>query len=355
MQSSFFDLENRYASLSALGDPLERLNAVIDWEIFRADLERIDQKARKSAAGRKAVCRVLMFKLLILQRLHGLADERLEYQVKDRLSFMRFLGLELAGKVPDARTIWAFRESLKEHQLADVLFERLNQVLAGMGVHLKSGQIIDASFVPVPVQRNGREDNALLKDGAVPVAWGESPHKLAQKDVEARWTKKGGQNHYGYKNHINADKDTKLITAQACTDASVHDSQVFETVLRKPEVGGDCVWADSAYRSEAQEHSLADSQHCSQIHERAWRNQPLSEAQHAANQAKSRVRARVEHIFGHMENSMGGMFLRSIGIARAKVGVALMNLAYNLQRIEILIRNQVFAFGRITLPAASTA
>lgn len=353
MQSSFFDLENRYASLSTLGDPLERLNAAIDWEIFRKDLERMDQKTRKSAAGCKPTDRVLMFKLLILQRLHGLSDERLEYQVKDRLSFMRFLGLELSGKVPDARTVWAFRESLKEHQLAEVLFERLNQALAGLGVQLKSGQIIDASFVPVPVQRNGSEENALIKQGAVPLDWGQNPKRVAHKDVDARWTRKNGQSHYGYKNHVNADRDTKLIAMHACTDASVHDSQMLEAVLRKPEVGGDGVWADSAYRSQEQELRLAERQHHSQIHERAYRNAPLSEDQQASNQAKSRIRARVEHIFGHLENSMGGMFLRSIGLARAKVGVALMNLAYNLQRIEVLIRTQVFRFDRITAPAAA--
>ncbi len=112
MQTSLFDLENRYASLSEAGDPLERLDAVIDWEIFRSILERIDDKERKSAAGRKPTCRILMFKMLILQRLHNLSDERLQYQVTDRLSFMRFLGLDLAADVPDARTVWAFREAL---------------------------------------------------------------------------------------------------------------------------------------------------------------------------------------------------------------------------------------------------
>ena len=95
MQNSLFDLENRYASLSKTGDPLERLNAIIDWEIFRPILERMDKKERKSNAGRKPTCRILMFKMLILQRLNGLSDERLQYQVTDRLSFMRFLGVEL--------------------------------------------------------------------------------------------------------------------------------------------------------------------------------------------------------------------------------------------------------------------
>jgi transposase, IS5 family len=351
MQNSLFDLENRYASLSKTGDPLERLNAIIDWEIFRPILERMDAKERKSNAGGKPTCRILMFKMLILQRLNGLSDERLQYQVTDRLSFMRFLGVALAGNVPDARTVWAFREALKEHQLTDALFDRLNQVLAELGIELKSGQIIDATFVPVPIQRNGRENNALIKAGAVPIEWGqdaEQPNKLAHKDTDARWTKKGGQKHYGYKNHINIDKDTKLITSHVCTDASVHDSQALEAVLRDGQVGGKDVWADSAYRSQEKERGLKGSEHTSQINERAYRGKPLTEAQEISNKAKSRVRARVEHVFGHMENSMGGIFVRTIGIARAKVGVTLMNLTYNLSRLEVLIRNKTLGFERIS-------
>lgn len=351
MQNSFFDLQNRYDNLSAAGDPLERLNAVIDWEIFRPILDRIASTERKSAAGRKPTCRILMFKLLILQRLNNLSDERLQYQVSDRLTFMRFLGLELAGNVPDARTVWAFREALKTHQLVDALFERLNQALAALGVELKSGQIIDATFVPVPVQHNGRESNEIIKADAIPIDWGKTPAKLAQKDCDARWTKKGGQHHYGYKNHINIDKATKLITASTCTDASVHDSQVLDTVLRGEAEGGKEVWADSAYRSGEQELRLEESQHSSQIHDRAYRNKPLTEAQELSNTEKSRIRARVEHVFGHMENSMGGIFLRSIGAARAKVGVGLMNLTYNLARIEVLIRTQAFNFDRVITPS----
>ena len=151
MQSSLFDLENRYASLSEAGDPLERLNAVIDWEIFRPLLERIDAKERKTAAGRKPTCRVLMFKLLIFSACTNCPTSGCNTRSATWLSFMRFLGRELSGKVPDARTVWAFREALKEHQLTDALFERLNQALADLGVELKSGQIIDATFVPVPI------------------------------------------------------------------------------------------------------------------------------------------------------------------------------------------------------------
>ena len=120
---SLFDFQNRYASLSEIGDPLERLNAVIDWELFRPTLARIVAKERKIAAGRKPTCRILMFKLLILQRLHNLADKRLQFQLTDRLSFICFLGIDPAADVFDARTIWAFHEALKTHRLAVPLFD----------------------------------------------------------------------------------------------------------------------------------------------------------------------------------------------------------------------------------------
>ena len=127
----------------------------------------------------------------------------------------------------------------------------------------------------------------------------------------------------------------------------MHDSQVLDAVLREAQVGGKEVWADSAYRSDAQERRLAGCAHDSQIHERAYRNKPLSEAADASNTVKSRIRARVEHVFGYQENSMGGIFLRSIGMARAAVGIGMMNLVYNLCRDETLIRLRVFDFDRV--------
>jgi transposase, IS5 family len=338
MQLGFFDIDKRHVQLSKHGDPLERLNEIINWEIFRPILEKIDAKPRKSNAGRKPTDRVLMFKLLILQRIHNVADERLEFLVTDRLSFMRFLGLEFGDNVPDARTVWAFREELKEYDLIDSLFAKFNDALKGEGVEMKSGQIIDATFIPVPIQRNNREDNAAIKAGQTPSSWSETPHKEAHKDTDARWTKKGGVTHYGYKDHVNVDVKTKLVTKWTSTDASVHDSQAFEAVLRSPEEGGANVSADSAYRCEEIEALLATSGYNSRIHERAYRNAPLTEAQKALNKEKSSVRARIEHVFGHMHTSLGGMLMRSMGAARAKLNIGLLNLTYNISRIEILIR-----------------
>ncbi len=350
MQSSFYDLDNRYAQLSKHGDPLERLSAVINWEMFRVLLETIDVKARKSNAGRKPTDRVLMFKVLILQRLHNLADERLEFQIKDRLSFMRFLGLELAGNVPDARTVWAFREELKAHNLIDSLFDAFNTQLFNLGVSMQSGQIIDATFVPVPIQRNSRSDNETIKQGDAPSDWTDK--KAAHKDTDARWTKKNSQSHYGYKDHINIDADTKLITEWVASDASVHDSQAIEAVLRTTSQSGEIearqtVYADSAYCSQEIEQLLINKQLRSQIHERAYKDAPLTEEQTTSNKAKSRIRARVEHVFGHMQTAMGGMMIRSIGFARAHVAIGLMNLTYNIMRVECLIRTQKIKLNRI--------
>lgn len=355
MQLGFLDIDTRHAKLSGYGDPLERLNQVINWEIFRPVLAKIDTKKRKSNAGRKPTERILMFKLLILQRMNNLSDERLEFQVADRLSFMRFLGLDLGASVPDARTVWAFREELKEYDLVDELFATFNQALLGEGIELKSGQIIDATFIPVPIQRNTKEENASIKAGNVPQEWSEpsskaAANKLAQKDVDARWTKKGGVSHYGYKNHANVDQKTKIITKWTSTDASVHDSQEFETVLRSPQEGGADVSADSAYRSDENQELLAKGGYNSHIHERAYRGAPLTEAQKASNKEKSKIRARVEHVFGHMQTSLGGMLIRSVGELRAKVNIGLMNLTYNLSRVEMLIRKKVVNITGIAMP-----
>ena len=158
-QRSFFDVENRLQSVSKMGDPLERLAATIPWESFRPMLEKVHEKERKSNAGRKPIDVVLMFKALILQTLYNLADEQVEYQIRDRLSFARFLGLGIEDAVPDATTVWRFRERLKELQLMEVLFDRFGDYLAAQGYQAKQGQIVDASIVPVPIQRNSREQN----------------------------------------------------------------------------------------------------------------------------------------------------------------------------------------------------
>lgn len=348
MQTSFYDLDNRLEQLSEHGDPLERLSQVIDFELFRPQLEQVDIKERKSRAGRKCTDRVLLFKMLLLQKLYQLSDDNLEYCVTDRLSFMRFLGLDLAGSVPDAKTVWAYKDALTARALIEPLFDQFNVALMQLGVRMDTGQIIDATFVEVPRQRNTREQNAAIKQGESPAEWTDK--QRAQKDTDAQWTSKGGQRYYGYKDHINMDRKSKLITRYAVTPANVHDSQVTTDILRPVAQGGKDVHADSAYRSDEMEGILLAKGYKSHIHEQGYRNRPLSEKQKTRNHNRSKFRLRVEHVFGSIKMSMGGTAIRTIGLARAQTQVGLMNLAYNIKRVESMIRLSMLAIDRVIAP-----
>ena len=345
-QLGFLDLEEREEKLTKMGDPLVGLNARIDWEAFRADLDIIHIKPRKSNAGAKPIDVVLMFKLLVLQQLHNLSDDQIEYQIRDRFSFMRFLGLHIEDRVPDAKTVWLFRERLKDHKLIEVLFERFHEQLALQGYIAKAGQMIDATFIEVPRQRNRRKENAQIKAGEIPSEWKEeiAKPKLCQKDLDARWTKKNHENHYGYKNHINADQEHKLVHSYKITDASVHDSQVFEELLDHSLEDNNkkrAIYADSAYRSKEKEQQLEKDGIPSQICEKGTKNHPLTEEQKKSNNKKSKVRSRVEHVFG-AQAQMGGHTVNTIGILRAEVKVGMMNLVYNMVRLgQLLKRDKV--------------
>jgi IS5 family transposase len=336
-QTGFFDLAERQKKLLATRDFLERINAIVEWEAFRPGLDAALKRSAREKGGRPPLDAVLMFKVLVLQALYNLSDEQTEYQMLDRLSFMKFLGLELRDTVPDARTLWLFRELLIAAQAVEALFAQFDAMLGAHGFAASGGQIIDATFVEVPRQRNGRDDNEKIKKGEVPESWSEK--KTAHKDTDAKWTKKNGVAFYGYKNHANIDRKHKLIRRYTVTDASVHDSQELDAIL---DPTNDCqdTWADSAYRSDEQEARLKEKGCASHIHERAYRNKPLTPEQEAANTERSRVRVRVrvEHVFGHIENAMNGCYVRTIGIARAKAKIGMENLAYNISRFAFLMR-----------------
>lgn len=331
------EFEKRYQKLEEKKSTLVMINEMIPWDIFRDILETINVKPRKNNAGRKSFDVLLMFKMLVLQNLYNLSDEELEYQINDRLSFMKFLGLGIEDTVPDATTLWLFREKVKENEKELELFEEFNEYLNRSGYESKEGQILDATLIPVPKQRNNKEENKLLKDGKIPEEWKEekNKNKLDQKDVEARWTKKNGISYYGYKNHISIDKTCKFIRKYEITDASVHDSQVIGSLL-DVENEGDEIWADSAYFAEKINTVLSLMGFDAKIHERAFKNRPLTDKQKESNTKKSKSRARVEHVFGDWIMSMGGKLLRSIGIDRAKTNLGLKNLVYNLRRFICL-------------------
>ena len=239
--------------------------------------------------------------------------------------------------MPDAKTVWLYREQLMQAGMIEGLFKTFDGYLKAQGYLAMGGQIIDASIVSVPTQHNSRDENTKIKAGEIPEGWADEPAKLSQKDTDARWTKKHGKSLYGYKNHINVDCRHKLIRRYEVTDASVHDSQVVEPIIDADNTASG-VWADSAYRSEEIELMLKAKVLNSHIHRKAYRNKPLSERDIRGNKTRSKIRVRVEHIFGAQSNDMGGTLVRSIGLARAKARIGLKNLAYNMRRLVQLER-----------------
>ncbi|QDD96865.1 Transposase (plasmid) [Roseomonas mucosa] len=262
-QPGFFDVDERYAALSAAGDPLERLWAVVDFEVFRPVLDAALARSDRSRGGRPPYDAVLMFRILVLQALYSLSDEQAEFQLRDRLSFMRFAGLGLHQAVPDAKTIWLYREQLKQAGAIEGLFRRFDEVLASKGLLAMGGQIIDATLIAAPRQKLTLEEKATLREGGTPEGW--SCAKRAQKDRDARWTLKRGRAKprpectqrqdiqiavpiFGYKSHIGIDRRHGLIRHWTVTDAAQHDSRSFPALL-DPENTASRVWADTAYRT----------------------------------------------------------------------------------------------------------
>jgi len=334
--TSLFSEQFRLDKLSKQGDPLERLDKVVEWEYFRDTIEKVNKKKMVSA-GPKPYDPLLMFKILILQRYYNLSDSQIEYQILDRLTFCRFLGLSLNDKVPDEKTVWDFRNRLIEKGLEKDLFEKFTALLETHGLIAHEGKIIDASFIEAPRQRNSREKNKEIKAGKTPSEWDDKPNKKRQKDVDARWTKKNNETHFGYKDHAKVDNKHKFIDTYTTTAASVHDSQALEDLLTEKDAGQN-LWADSAYTGEEQENIIKKYKVKNKVHEKGYKNRPLTEAQKESNTEKSRTRARVEHVFGFMEQSMNKLYINSVGIKRAVGFVGLVNLTYNLFRYEQVTR-----------------
>ena len=340
-KKGLFDQEFTKERLSAIGNPLEAISKALNFEMFRESLEnKLLNTNKKNNAGAKPYDVVLLFKILILQRYYGLGDRQVEYQILDRTSFKTFLGLATGDKVPDEKTVWSFRERVTKTGLVEELFEQFISFLEAKELILNEGQMIDASFTVAPPQRNTREENKKIKNGEGDDLWNDKPNKKRHKDIDARWTKKNGETFYGYKNHAKVDTKSKFINKYAVTDASVHDSQVLDDLLEEKDKGQE-LHADSAYTGEEQDKTIAKYELKNKVHEKGYRNKPLTEKQKVNNTKKSKVRARVEHVFGFMEQSMKGLVLKSVGIIRATGIIGLINLTYNLFRYEQIKRLKI--------------
>lgn len=346
---NLFEEELTVEALSLMGNPLEMIDKVIDFELFRGTLEDVLlNKERTSNGGRPQIDVVQMFKVLFLQRYFGLGDHQIEYQIIDRTSFRQFLGIQTVSDIPDEKTVWACREKLVNSGAFDRLFDDFRRFLDEKGLRLQEGKIIDATFVPAPRQRNSREVNKTIKAGKGDTLWNaeegdtakEKKSKKARKshkDIDARWTKKRGETIYGYKQHTKVDKGTKLIETYKTTAANVHDSKVLGELLEESDKGQD-LNLDAGYvgkEEEVEKHGMTPV-----ICEKGSKGHPLTKEQIKNNREKSRVRCRVEHVYGFIEGAMHGSLVRSIGIVRAAANSALTCLVYNMFRFEQINRLQ---------------
>jgi transposase, IS5 family len=334
-QINYFAEDTRLSKLSKIGDPLEKITGTVDFEKFRPALDEVYQREQSDKGGRPAWDNVLMFKIMLLQEWYAISDDATEFLINDRLSFQRFLKLTLSDKVPDAKTIWLYREKLKNSGKSKALFDFFTKSLEETGVITRSGSIVDASFVDVPKQRNTREENKKIKEGTGKDLWEDNKHKSSQKDIDARWTKKNNETHFGYKDHAKVDSASKILVDFKVTDAALHDSQAIVDLIDEKDIE---LYADSAYTGENLHEKIKEKNPNIKlkIHEKGYRNKPLTDEQKSSNKEKSKVRARVEHVFGFMTNSMGGMTCKVIGIERITTKITLKNLAYNIKRFTFL-------------------
>jgi IS5 family transposase len=350
-QPGFFDIDERLKRLSDLGDQLEAFAGAVDFEIFRTDLVKALAYSDGSQGGRPPFDPVMMFKVLVIQAANSLSDERTEFLISDRLSFMRFLGLGLSDRVPDARTIWLFREKLTKAGAIQALFDRFDAALRASGYIAMGGQIVDASLIAAPKQRNSEEEKNDLKEGRIPEDWKAKPAKLRQKDRDARWTVKFSKAKerpdgsrppvdiaiptFGYQNHISIDRRFGLIRKWQATDAAAYEgARLREGLLDTSNTAGN-VWADTAYRSKANEMFMDQNGFVSCVHRKKPKGRAMARCTARANGRKSRIRSHVEHVFAEQKSRMG-LIIRTIGIARATLKIGMANIVYNVKRLICL-------------------
>jgi transposase, IS5 family len=343
-QLGLFGLSQRLKDLSESGDPLEKLNQIVDFEQFRSELEMGLNFSERLKGGRPPHDAVVVFKILILQTLYNLSDDQIEYQIRDRLSFMRFLGFHLSDKVPDSKTIWLYRERFCQDGLIDRLFSKFGDILVNQGYLAMGGQIVDASIIQAPRQRMTKAEKEQVKKGEIPKDWQAKPNQLAQKDLDARWmvkyTKakddtKGAVDlslpFFGYKNHLSTDRRFGFIRKSKVTAANIFDGHILPDLLDSANTCLD-VYGDTAYNTEENLTHLEKRGFRSKLHCKKPKRKPMPTLIKRGNTTKSRIRSHVEHVFAVQKEQMG-LFVRTIGLKRAKVKIGLANLTYNMKRL----------------------
>ncbi|MDR1827777.1 MAG: IS5 family transposase [Methylobacteriaceae bacterium] len=353
-QLRFFDLERWLEEYSAEGDPLEAYSREVDFEILRKDLERLVVHSGTEKGGRPGYDVVLKFKILFLQSLYNLSLHETRHQLRDRLSWLRFCGLTVGDSLPDENTLWDFREALIKSGAFDELFARLDEEITRRGYLAMGGQIVDASIIPAPKQHNTEAEKQALKEGRIPEEWLKHPKKLAQKDLDARWTvkQKPGRTvdgrkvpglvipYYGFKAHLASDVAHGMIRRKITTDAAAADGPVLRQGLVLARNTCAKIWGDKAYRSEENEAYLEAHGKVSEIHRRKPLGKPMPKHISRGNKRKSKIRSAIEHVFAAIKSGPG-FTIRTIGLARADAAITLKCMCYNIKRFVYLEEQRI--------------
>ena len=339
-QIGFFSEEKALERLSKLGDPLEQLDKIIDWTIFLPIMDEIrPDKTQEGEGGRPPYPNIMVIKSMVLKEMNGASNKTMEFFANDRLTWKRFFGLSLEEKAPDENTFQMWEDMIAKSGRAKELFEIFNDKLAKKGIIARKGALVDSTFVDVPRQRISREERDALKRKELPDRWlmPENANELPQRDAEAAWMKKGEEVHFGYKDHVSVDSESKIIIDYEVTPANVSDNR---EIINITDENDPMVSADSAYSSKEIEENLIERNPDVEILicEKGTRGHPLTDEQKERNREISRIRARVEHVFGRMHGSMGGIVARCIGLTRVRCSVCFKNLAYNILQYGTLFK-----------------
>jgi len=270
---------------------LDEMNRVVPWAELAAAIAPVYPKPE--GAGRPPVGVERMLRLHCLQQWFNLSDPAVEEALYDSRAMRQFVGIDLGREpVPDETTICKFRHLLKAHQVGEQLFARIGAYLAVQGMKVSQGTIVDATIITAPSSTKNRRK---------------------ERDPEMHQTKKGNQWYFGMKAHIGVDSRTKLIHSVAATAANVHDSQVLPDLLHGQETR---VWGDAAYSGQRDVIRQRAPSAQSFIQTKAHRHRPLSEVERTCNRTKSKVRAKVEHVFLVIKRIFGWSKVRYRGLAK---------------------------------------
>ena len=318
-----------------------QINMIIDWRPIRAIIEQA-YTTGSSRTGRPGYDALVLFRIELLRVWYGLSDGEVEDQVNDRISFSRFVGLSMDDNVPDSTTVCRFRNILVEAKLYDTLLNEINRQLEDRGVLVKRGAIVDASVTDTNRRPRGQKEYDVVEDRDEEGKPDVANIKVVEKprrgvDTEARWLKKAGKLHFGYKRHTVTNQEG-LVLAEETTPANESDIKHLTTPIDKAGLPQRTpVMADKGYDSAENRKALSNRKLKNRIMHKATKKHKLTDREQAVNKTISKVRYKVERTFGSLHRWFGAGIARYVGLQKTHAQHIMESIAYNLYRAPGII------------------